>query len=137
MTFRAVPVPVPITRKADTMADTIIVTEPETPPAEPIVIAAEPEPEPEPESTETVATAVGDAIADTVDTIVTANESHEVIQDSRFDEINSRLDSLTAALQAQNAAPEPEPEPVIVEDEIVPDRKHPWFRPLSDWRSHE
>lgn len=116
------------------MSDTIVITEPEP-------VAAEPEPvtvvEPEPEPAADVASAVGDAVAETVDTIVTANTIRDTTVDGRYDAICARLDSLAATVESLAAQPKPEPEPepeTVVVDEIQPDRRHSWFRPLSEWR---
>lgn len=124
------------------MSDTIIVAAPEP------EVVPEPEPEvvPESEPAAEVAAATADAVGDAVAETVAAIEMADAVDDSRFDELNRRIESLTVTVEslaqviATTATQEPEPEPVVIDetviedDEIVPNRRHWWFRPLGEIR---
>lgn len=122
------------------MSETVVVTtEPEPEVTEPVVVE-----QPSVDNVATVAAEVAESVAEAVAEGVAAVEASEAVEttitDSRFAEVDSRLDGITARLDALlvSQSPEPEAEPetevIIDDDEIVPDRRHPWFRPMHEWK---
>lgn len=110
--------------------------------------------EPEAESADEVGSAVADAVADTAEAVATSvasavaeTDRSDTIEDNRIEGLQQQVATLCAQMETllhRTDEPEPEPEPapvvedVVVDDEaedtIVPQRRHPWFRSLSEWK---
>lgn len=126
----------------------VVVTGDETPDADEIATAVADEIDTGEDNTATVAAEVADAVGDAVAETVAAIESHDATDDlvstMRHAETNARIDALTAQVEMlaatltvateREAESDTADEVIIEDDEIVPNRRHAWFRPLSEWK---
>ena len=129
------------------MPDVVVVTETDDEPTEVADAVAEAVEDTDPhetadavgESAAAVADAVGEAVSETVSAVVSANALQNSDTDSVIlDRLNELFAKVTALEHPEPVVVEPEPEVEvdIEDDEIVPNRRHPWFRSFGEWRGN-